>query len=102
MDEGESDAILTPEVLRLIGTPEEMAREMERLRRDLDWIEVERDKLLAEYDGRWIAVNDGVVRASAEDLAGLFELVDTQGLPRQDVTVRYITSDEPILILADC
>jgi hypothetical protein len=55
--------------------------------------------MIDQYEGKWVAVLDGEVRAEADDFETLLTAIDARGISRQRVLVRRILRDQRTLIL---
>ncbi len=54
---------------------------------------------LEKYPRQWLALAVGDVWVLAESLEALVETLDAQGLPREDVIIRYLNPDPVTLVL---
>ena len=87
------------EVLSLIGDPKQVARDLQRFRKNTRTVESTHPKLVDTYPDKWVAVYEGKVRAHSTTFSSLMVAMERQGLPRKDVIVRYIDREERILIV---
>ena len=87
----------TKEYLRLIGDPQELMRNLEKVQRSGRFLSSDEPRLIDEYENRWIAVYDGAVIASANSLDELLAVVNPA--KRRHSLLRWMRRDEPTLIL---
>lgn len=83
-----------------LGDPRKIAEDLRKHREDMVFLEKNHDQLLIRYPERWIAVIDERVVADSEKVNALMESVDTQGLKRASICVKFMTKNPPTLILA--
>ncbi len=87
------------ELLALIGDPRELDRDMAEFARSHDELSAKYEKLLKRYPNQWIAFHSGRVRARAESLEALLEIMDAKGVKRDKAHIRYLDPDPPVVIL---
>ncbi len=59
----------------------------------------EESSLVQEYDQKWIGVCAGEVRAVEDNLDALLSSLDSQGIPRSNVVVRFVEREQRALFL---
>ena len=59
----------------------------------------EESGLVQEYDQKWIGVCAGEVRAAEDNLEALLSSLDSQGIPRSNVVVRFVEREQRALFL---
>jgi hypothetical protein len=87
------------QILALIGDPRDVEREMEEFRENAKRLSSHHERLIEEYPKQWVAIFENEVRARASTLRGLVKEIETLGLPRRRVVVRYIDKEERTMIL---
>jgi hypothetical protein len=87
------------ELVELIGDPAKATRSLDQFDRDAVALSRKYPSLLRLYARQWIAFYKGRVRARADSLEALMDKVDGLGLPRGEIHVRYMSTEEPILVL---
>lgn len=87
------------ELLKIIGEPKEVARELESFRKTAKVFSSNAPRLLDKHSKRWVAVYRGEVRAQAAGLSTLLRRIDDAGLPRSHVLVRFIEKNKRTFIL---
>lgn len=86
------------ELLELIGDPDEVAREMEEFARSARRFGANRDRFVREYPDMWVAVH-GDDEAAADTLGPLYAEMERREMPQAETCVRFVTSEDRILIL---
>jgi hypothetical protein len=84
------------EVLRVIGDPKVVEAEMQQFDRSVALLA---SNLAEHYAGRWVAIYDGSIKASAVTLKGLRSAMDEQHLPRGRTLVHFVDENPPKHIL---
>ena len=72
---------------------------LDRYRDDALYFEQHRQELLARYPECWIAVSGERVVATGGSLRRLLQQLDAAGLPRGQVFVEHLSTEEDLLIL---
>jgi hypothetical protein len=87
-------------VRRRIGSPEEIAARHKRLSKSAELLSANIPDLIEQYEGKWIAVVDGQVRAAAPTFAALQKLVTQERFGADgQMIVRRIARHRRTLIL---
>lgn len=95
MDDKEKSAFIR----KNLGDPQEIAKGLRRFRKSAMVLSKQRPRMIQEHPQEWVALFDGVVRASNKSFDNLMGEIDRQGIPRGEVLVRFIDSSERIMIL---
>lgn len=93
------DAVTKDEVLKQIGNPAEVDRELQAFRRTAWALSSRHPRLIDRYPKEWVAVYRGRVRAHGRTFRSVMEQIDEKGLPRGHVIVRFIHKDGRTMIL---
>lgn len=83
----------------LIGDPRKVEKELAGFRQTTKLLSADRPRLIDKYLKQWVALYDNEVKASAPSLDELLAEVDKQGLPRQQVIIRYIDRELRTMVL---
>jgi len=67
--------------------------------RDIEWLIKNYDKILEEYEGKWVAVYKEKIIEYDEDLDILIKKLRMKGLKPEIMVIEYITSEEIEAIL---
>ena len=67
--------------------------------RDVAYYEAHYTELLAQYDGKWIAILDGKVVGASEDAFKLMAQLEADGVPANEILRRHMTGEPELLIL---
>ena len=89
----------TDEIRRLIGNPAQVAQELAKFRETTEILSSNQPRLIDEYAKQWVALYDHKVQANAGTLDELMAEVDSAGLPREHVIVRFVDKDVRTLVL---
>lgn len=76
-------------------------QELDRYNKDMDHFYRHRPQLLEQYPEQWVAIYNQRVVGAAKDIESLVKDLKEQGLEPGHVFVKYLTGDEPLLILAE-
>ena len=82
-----------------IGNPREVARQLRSFQRAARVLSSHHPRLIDRYPNQWVAVHKGGVQATGRSLRSLLSKVDSAGLPRHEVIVRFIDRNQRTLIL---
>jgi len=74
-------------------------QEVERFRKDGQYVEEHREALLRQYPEHWVAIFDGEVVAAAEAHEDLLDQLQAKGIPLGQARREYLTRSEDNLIL---
>ena len=80
-------------------TPEQVAMEMEEFRRSTAYFAEHEADLRRRYDDMWIAIHAGGLVASAATQDELLRELASGGVPSNHSLIKYLSSEEPTLIL---
>ena len=86
-------------LIRDVGSPEEIYRELTKFRKDVTLLAQQRPKLTKKHPNKWIAFYDGKVEFIADTLDGLLQMVDKEGLQRDKVVTQFLSTEKRIMIL---
>ena len=86
------------EILELIGDPDEVARRLEEFARSARRFGANRDRFVREYPDMWVAVY-GSDEVAADTLDALSAEMERREMPQAETCVRFVTSEDRILIL---
>jgi hypothetical protein len=76
-----------------------LEKEIERFRKDGEYLEEHRKELLEQYPEQWVAIFNGEVVAAAEDHEELLDQLEANRIPVGQARREYLTRSEDILIL---
>ncbi len=82
-----------------IGDPRKVDRELRKFQNAARVLSSDHPRLIDQYPNRWVAVYRGNVRATGGTLRSLISKVDSEGVPRDDVIVRFIDRHQRTLVL---
>jgi ribosomal protein L20 len=82
---------LLKKALKSVGGAEESKRKREEFRRDLAYIEENREKLLKDYNERWVAVYNSEVVAHGKDYDNVLSQLERRGMPVDQIPIRYLS-----------
>lgn len=82
------------DVLALIGDPRKVDEELQSFRKTALKLSSDAPRMIEKYNGKWVALHSGLVRAHGDSLESVLEIIDKKGFSRKQAVVRYIT-DEP-------
>lgn len=79
--------------LKAVGGVEESKRKREEFRRDLAFIEENREKLLEkeDYNESWVAVYKSEVVAHGKDYNNVLSQLEKKGMPVEQIPIRYLS-----------
>jgi len=83
-------------------TRSEIAGQVEKKRRNEEWLRRHTPGLRREYADRYVAISDGEVKAEGKTLAGLFKKLKRQGFDQKAIStfaIDLITEEDVIWIL---
>lgn len=86
------------ELLRIVGDPAVVARDMARFRRAAKAFSSNHPRLIDRYPEQWVAAYDDQIMADPS-LEALLARMDTAGIPRHQAIIRFITRKQRVLIL---
>jgi hypothetical protein len=90
---------LVRDILDAIGDPGVLAKQAAIFEASIREWNANVETYRRKYLGKWVALHDGEVRATADSLDALLEQVDRLGLARGTVFIQHPVADEPTLIL---
>jgi hypothetical protein len=88
-----------PDVLRLIGDPKRVHKELAAFRRTARKLSSAHPRMIDKYARQWVALYQGKVAATARTLDGVIAAVRAKGLPRSRVVIRFIEKTHRTMIL---
>ncbi len=77
----------------------ELQRELQRFKRDTQYYEAHRAKLLTQYPEQWVAVFNQQVVGAAPDFDQLLSILEQSGIPAERALIEHVTRKEELLIL---
>lgn len=86
-------------VLRQLGNPADIDRELQSFRRGAKVLSSEHPRLIDRYPKQWVAVYRGKVKAHGRTFRSVLQQIDQKGLPREHIIVRYIDKNQRTMIL---
>lgn len=90
------------EVLKVIGNPKQVAREMKEFRqRAKVFSTANSTQLIAQYPNQWVAANEKGVVAHAKTLPALMDRLVKVNIPPSRVMVRFIEKRQRRVILTN-
>jgi hypothetical protein len=82
---------LLEKALKSVGGVEESKRKREEFRRDLAFIEENREKLLKDHNESWVAVYNSEVVAHGKDYNNVLSQLERRGMPVGQIPIRYLS-----------
>lgn len=82
---------LLDKALKSVGGAEESRRKREEFRRDLAFIEENREKLLEDYNERWVAVYKSKVVAHGRSYNNVLSQLERGDMPVGQIPIRYLS-----------
>jgi hypothetical protein len=82
---------LLGKALKSVGGVEESRRKREEFRRDLAFIEKNRETLLNDYNESWVAVYNSEVVAHGKDYNNILSELERRGMPVGQIPIRYLS-----------
>ena len=82
---------LVEKALKAVGGIEASKRKRKEFRRDLAFIEKNREKLLKDYNERWIAAYKAEIIAHSKDYDDVLSQLERSGMPVGQIPIRYIS-----------
>ena len=99
MEGSDMDAKAKAQVMAQLGNPKDVDRDLQSFRRAARVFSSNHPRLIDRYAKRWVAVHRGRVRASGKTFGSVMAQVDSKGLTRDSVIVRYIDKNQRTMIL---
>jgi len=82
---------LLEKALKSVGGVEEFRRKREEFRRDLAFIEENKETLLKDYNESWVAVYNSKVVAHGKDYGNVLSELERKGMPVDQIPIRYLS-----------
>jgi ribosomal protein L20 len=82
---------LLEKALESVGGAEEFKRKREEFRRDLAFIEENREKLFREYINSWVAVYNSEVVAHGKNYGNVLSQLEKNNMPVGQIPIRYLS-----------
>jgi hypothetical protein len=82
---------LLEKALKSVGGVEEFRRKREEFRRDLAFIEENKETLLKDYNESWVAVYNSKVVAHGKDYDNVLSELERKGMPVDQIPIRYLS-----------
>lgn len=92
-------AVVMNALTQMNERPSSMARSLRAFQRSARVLSNNHPRLIDEYPNQWVAVADSTVVAHGNTLKQVLKQVDTEGISRTDVIVRFIDRTQRTLIL---
>lgn len=86
-------------IRELLGDPHEIERDLRSFRRTAHILSTDHPRLIDRYPKLWVAAYKGRVRATGRTLRSVLNQVESEGLPKDKVIVRFIDKTQRTLIL---
>lgn len=86
-------------VLRQLGNPADIDRELLSFRRGAKALSSKHLRLIDRYPKQWVAVYRGKVGAHGRTFRSVLQQINQKGLPREHIIVRYIDKNQRTMIL---
>jgi len=83
---------LLDRAVKAAGGREAFGRKFRQYRESVFFIDRNREELLRQYDGNWVAVYNCEVVAHAKKYQDVAEKVRQGGLPIEEVVIKFLTS----------
>ena len=80
-------------------SPNSTARSLREFQRSARLLSGNQPRLIDEYPDQWVALSDNSVVAHGKALETVLQLLDTKGIDRADVIVRFIERTKRTLVL---
>ena len=84
-------AQLLKAALKSVGGLDELKRRREQFSRDLAFIGENRDKLLEDYNEKWVAVYESKVIAHGKDYNNVLSQLKRNNMPVGQIPIRYLS-----------
>lgn len=82
---------LLEEALKSVGGLEEFKRKREQFSRDLAFIDENREKLLEDYNDKWVAVYKSEIVANGKDYNNVLSHLERNNMPVEQIPIRYLS-----------
>ncbi len=82
-----------------LGNPADIDRELQSFRKTARVLSSEHPRLIDRYPKQWVAVYGGKVKAHGRTFRSVLQQLDQEGIPRENVIVRYISKEQRTMIL---
>ena len=89
---------LLEKALKSAGGLEEFKRKSDQFSRDLAFIDENRDKLLKDYDEKWVAVYESKVVAYGKHYNNVLSQLERNDLSEEQVVIKFLSSREAITL----
>jgi len=83
---------LLDKALHAIGGREAFDRQFRQYQESIAFIDKNREELVKEYDGKWIAVYNSKVIAHGKSYRTVANKIQEEGLPIEEVVIKFLTS----------
>ena len=87
------------EILDILGDPAEIDRSLTAFSKSAQVLSAEHPRMIEKYPKQWVAIYEGEVRARGSTFLGLMSQADKEGLPRNELVVRYIDRNQRTMVL---
>ena len=85
--------------LRKLGPASRLHSDLMSYRKDVEQLAAQRQKLVKQYPGKWVAFYDGSVVARANSLDKLLQMTDAKKVPRSKVVTQHLRTEKIKMIL---
>jgi hypothetical protein len=82
---------LLEKAIESVGGAEEFRRKREEFRRDLIFIEENIEKLVEDYNEKWVAVYNSEVVAHGRNYRNILFQLEKRGMPIDQIPIRYLS-----------
>src|SRR3990172_6782242 len=89
------------ELLRMLGNPVRLHRELKRFRRAAHVLSSRHRRLIKKYPNQWIAVYDDDVIASGATLDAVLKEVAKRKVPQERTIVHFVEKNQRTMILCN-
>ena len=86
-------------ILDQLGNPADIDRELQCFRRSARALSSRHPRFVDRYHKKWVAVHEGKAKAQGRTLQSVWRQIDSKGLPREHIIVRYIDRNQRTMIL---
>ena len=82
-----------------IGDPHKVDEDLQSFRKTARRLSSRHPRLVERYPNQWIALHAGKVRAHGRTFEAVLAQIDSKGLPRAQIIIRFIHKEPRTLIL---
>ena len=89
---------MTDHINKLIGDPRRVAAELTSFQETAKGLSANQPRMIEEYPELWVGLYSGSVRAHGPTLESVLEKIDSEGIPREQVIVKFIHTEPRTMI----